>query len=48
MKILSLGKFGFAYCFVLLTGPDACFDGIIGQDIFFRFTAGDESKRAGA
>jgi hypothetical protein len=48
MEFLGLGEFSFAYRFVLLTGLDACSDGIIGQDIFFRFSAGDEGERGGA
>ncbi len=48
MEFLGLGEFSFAYRFVLLTALDACFDGIIDQDIFFRFSAGDEGERGGA
>lgn len=47
MEFLSLGEFSSTYRFIPLTGLDACFDGIIGQDFFFRFTAGDEGERGG-
>jgi hypothetical protein len=45
MKCLRIGKFSFAYLFILLTGCDAGFDGGIDEDLFFRFAAGNKGER---